>query len=118
MMKTKWPLVIPDPTNVGSWVSVILGTPTINWIINVIKESKIGKLSVLQNGLGISYLLACHQAEISIKRKTAASHTRGLTNLNKAVKTTKKGEIDAFSSKIMHAYTKTMFLGGNLHMMT
>ena len=30
---------------------------------------------------------------------------------------TKKEEIDGFSSKIMHAQTKTMFLGNNLHVM-
>ena len=32
-------LVIADPTDFGSWVLVILGTLTINQIINVIKES-------------------------------------------------------------------------------
>ena len=36
-------LVIPDSTCFGSWVSVTLGTPTINQIINVIKESEINE---------------------------------------------------------------------------
>ena len=40
-----------------------------------------------------------------------------LTDLNDAVKTTKREEINAFSSKIIHAQTKTMFLGSNMHMM-
>ena len=31
-------LVIPDPTDFGSWVPVTLGTKTIKQIINVIKE--------------------------------------------------------------------------------
>ena len=34
-------LVIPEPTDFGSWMLVILGTLTINWIINMIKESEI-----------------------------------------------------------------------------
>ena len=34
-------LVIPDPTNFGFQVLVILGTPTINQITNMIKESEI-----------------------------------------------------------------------------
>ena len=33
-------LVIPDPTNFGSRVPVTLGTLTISWIINMIKESE------------------------------------------------------------------------------
>ena len=37
------------------------------------------------------------------------------TNLNKAVKTIKKEELDAFSSEIIHTQTKTIFLGSNMH---
>ena len=33
-------LVIPDSTGFGSQVPFTLGTPTINWIINMIKEMK------------------------------------------------------------------------------
>ena len=43
-------LNVPDPTDFGSWVPVILGTPAINHIINVIKESKMDDLSVSLNG--------------------------------------------------------------------
>ena len=50
--------VIPDPTDFGS--QVILGKPTINQIINVIKESKIDELSVSPSRFRISHLLACH----------------------------------------------------------
>ena len=53
-------LVIPDPTDFGSQVPVILGTPTINRIINVIKESEIDEWSVSLDGLRICHLLACH----------------------------------------------------------
>ena len=111
-------LVIPDPTDFGSWVLVILGTPTINQIINAIKESKIDELSVSLNGSRISHLLACHWPELSIKSETAANHTRDLTDLSEAVKMTKTEEINAFSSKIIHAQMKTMFLGSNMHVMT
>ena len=40
------------------------------------------------------------------------------TDLNEAVKMTKKERIDAFSSKIIHAQTRGMFLGSNMHVMT
>ena len=38
-------------------------------------------------------------------------------NLNEAVKMTKKEEIDAFSSNIIHSQMKTMLLGNNMHVM-
>ena len=40
------------------------------------------------------------------------------TDLKEAVKTTKKEEIDAFSSKIIHGKMKTMLLGNNMHVIT
>ena len=83
-------LVIPDPTDFGSQVPTIIGTLTINQIINMIKESKIDKLSVSLNGSRISHLLACHQVGLSIGSGTAANQTMDLTDLNKVVKMTKK----------------------------
>ena len=110
-------LVISDPTNFGSRVPVTLGTPTINQIINVIKESEIDKLLVSLTMSRISHLLASHWSELSVESKEAANQAMDLTDLNEAVKTMKKEEIDAFSSKIIHAQMKTMFLGSNMHMM-
>ena len=110
-------LFIPDLTDFGFQVLVILSTLTINWIINMIKKSKIDKLSISLNGLRISHLLACHLAEFSIKSNIAANQTMDLMNLNEVVKTTEKEEISAFSSKIIHAWTKIMFLGSKMHMM-
>ena len=82
-------LVIPDLSAFGLRVPVTLGTPSINQIMNMIKESKIDELSVLLNGLRISHLLAGHQAELSLKNDTTASQTCGPTNINEAVKTMK-----------------------------
>ena len=95
-------LVIPDSTGFGSQVPVTLGTPTINQIINVIKESEVDELSVSLNGWRIAQLLACQQAGLSIQRETVANQTVDLTDLNEAVKMTKKEEEDTFSSKIIH----------------
>ena len=58
---------------------------------------------------------ACWWAGISIQRETTANQTVDLTNLKEVVKMTKKEEIDAFSSKIIHDQMKTMLLGNNMH---
>ena len=110
-------LIIPDPTDFCSQVQVILGTPTINQIIHMIKESEIDELSISLNGLKISHLLACHYAEPSTKSETSSDCTMDPTNLNEAIKTTKREKINAFSSKIMHTQTKTMFLGNDKYIM-
>ena len=40
------------------------------------------------------------------------------TNLNEAVNTTKKEEVGAFFSKIIHSQMKPLLLGNNMHVMT
>ena len=110
---------LPYSSTFGSWVLVTLGTSTINQIISMIKESKIDELSASWNGLRISCFLACHWAELSVRCEAAvATQTLDPTNLNKAVKITNREEIDVFSSKIIHSWTKNMLLGNNMHVMT
>ena len=63
-------------------------------------------------------MLACWQAELSIKREATMHQTVDSTDLKEAVKTTKKKERDAFLSKIIYGQMKTMLLGNNMHVMT
>ena len=81
----------------------------------MIKEGDVDELSASLNGSRISQLLACHQAELSVQSEATANQTVDLSDVNEAVKITKKEEMDAFSSKIMHSQTKAMFLGNNMH---
>ena len=99
-------LVLPDSTVFGSWVPVILGTQTINHIINEVKENKINALVASLNGLRIAQLLACQQAELWIQSKAATNQPVDMTNLKEAVKMTKKEEIDAFHQKSYMAKQK------------
>ena len=84
----------------------------------MIKESKIDELLASLNGLRISHLLVCHQAELAIRSEAAAANQIvDLTNLNEAVKMMRTEDIDAFSSKIIDGQINTMFLGSNMHVM-
>ena len=40
------------------------------------------------------------------------------TDLKEVVKRTKREEVDAFSSKVIHSQIKTMLLGNNMNVMT
>ena len=111
-------LIILDLTTFGLRVLIILGTPTIKQIMNIIKESEIDELSISLNGLMISCLLAGHWVEFSLKNNTTDSPIPDLTDLNEAVKTTKWEAIEAFLSKIVHGHTKTVLLGKNMYVMT
>ena len=53
-------LVTPDPADFGSQLPVTFSTLTINWIRNLIKESKVDELSISLSVSRISHLLACH----------------------------------------------------------
>ena len=92
-------LLVPNSTGFGSQALVTLGTPTIIWITNMIKGSKINELSVSQNELRIALLLACQQAGLSIQKEIVTNQEVDLTDLSRAVKMTKKEEVDAFHPK-------------------
>ena len=81
----------------------------------MIKESEINELSVSLNGSRIAH---CWQAELSIWKNMVANQAVDPTDLNEVVKTTKKEEVDAFSSKIIHGQMKTLLLGNNMYVMT
>ena len=111
-------LVVPDSIGFGSWVPVTLGTSNINWIINMIKVSEIDELSVSLNGSRMAWLLACQWSGFLIQMETVTNQTVVPTDLNEAVKTTKKEEVDVFSSRIIHGQIKTLLLGNSMHVMT
>ena len=111
-------LVIPGSTTFGTRVPITLGTPTISWIVNVIKEREIDELSVLLNGSKISHLLAGHWAGLSIGSHATTGKVLIMTDLNEAVKMMKREGIDAFLSKVIHGQMKTMFMDNNMCVMT
>ena len=55
------------------------------------------------NGLTIVCLLACWHAVVLISGETILQQSVDQTNLNETVKMVKGEEVDAFSSKVIHA---------------
>ena len=66
----------------------------------------------------MAQLLACLQVELFIKGEATKHQTVDLGDLKEAVKTTKKEEIDPFSSKIIHSQMKTMLQRNNMLVIT
>ena len=54
-------LVIPDLSNFAAWIPVILGTPTIGHIINMMKEAEVDALVTPWVNARVAYLLSVHR---------------------------------------------------------
>ena len=111
-------LVIPDLSELTSRVPVILGTLKVRRVINVIKESDLNVLATPWVNSQVTYLLVGHRANTSLTDEKVTNWPMNPINLNEIVKTKKSEDIETFLSKVIHAHTTTMFMGGgNLHVM-
>ena len=54
-------LVIPDFSNFAAWITEILGTLTISWVINVMKEVEIDALAMPWVNARVAHLLLVHR---------------------------------------------------------
>ena len=89
-------LVIPDMSKFAVQVPVILGTPTISHVINVIKEGEIDALALPLVNAQVAYLLAVRWATAMIEDGDLEESD---PNDHDEIVTTKEAEtIDAFSS--------------------
>ena len=65
--KNQITLVILDLSNFAAQIPVILGTPTISWLINVMKEAKIGVLAMPWTNARVAHLLAvCRMTTVEV----------------------------------------------------
>ena len=54
-------LVIQDPSNFVAWIPVILGTPTISQVINMMKEAEVDALAMPWANARVAHLLLVHR---------------------------------------------------------
>ena len=99
-------LVIPDLSNFVAWVPVILGTPMIGHIMNVIREREIDTLVTSWVNAWGAYLLATIWATTTVEDTKVAARVLDPTEYDEAVTTTDAKTIDAFLSQIIHVRMK------------
>ena len=102
-------LVIPDLSNFAMQVPVILGTPTIICVINIIKEKEIDTLAIPWVNTQVAYLLAVQWASATIE--DSKSEESDPSDYNEIVTTKEAETIDAFSSQVIHAKMKAAHRG-------
>ena len=60
-------LVIPDLSNFAAQIHVILGTPTISWVVNVMKEAEIDALAIPWANARVAHLLSiCRMTTVEV----------------------------------------------------
>ena len=92
--------IIPDLSKFASRVPITLGTLMIGRVINGMKESELNTLAIPLVNVWVTYL--------------PAGQPVNPTNMNKIVKAKRSEKIEAFSFKVIHAQTTTMFVGYNI----
>ena len=111
-------LVILDLSYFVAQVPMVLGTPMIGCIMNVIEEKEIDTLAIPWVSAWVAYLLAIQWATATVEDDRIATKVLDPTEYNEVVTTKGSKMIDAFLSKIIHAQTKTSFMGARLNVMT
>ena len=93
-------LVVLDVSKFSEWIPVILGTPTISCIINVMKEREIDALAMPWVDARVADLLSVHRAVATVvdDKTTESANPNGY---NEVVITRNTETIDVFSSCVI-----------------
>ena len=97
---------------------MILGTPTISPIMNMIKEREIDALATPWVNAQVAYLLVVTQATATVEDDKVAAGVLLLTEYDEVVTTKDTKIIDAFLSCIIHVRMRTAYMSGGLNVMT
>ena len=109
-------LVIPDLSNFVARIPVILGTPTISCIINVMKEKEIGALALPWANARVAHLLSvCRMAAIKVGDKIVEEPSSD--NYDEVVYTQNVETIEAFSFHMVQVRAERAHTGGCINIM-
>ena len=110
-------IVMDDPGM--SECLVILGTPTIYQVMEVIKESEISKLSVPWASSRVSWLMRDIQARLGqVVVNDVANKPISPLNVNEVVKVTSKCTVPPFDHKAIHGKVNLVLHGYKMNVMT
>ena len=110
-------LVMDDPEM--SECPVILGTSTLYWVMEVIKESEISKLAVLWSSSQISWLIWDVTAKLGqVVVNDVANKPITPLNVDKVVRVASKCTVPPFGHKVIHGKVNLVLHGCRLNVMT
>ena len=115
--------VLDDPSAFSARIPVILGTPTINRVIQTMKESEIHNAPMEWQAARVAYECAqgfqFRRASLGGRLKFPTNTAEDLLDLDEKVLLTDKCTIPGFQSIVAHGRTqRTMMMGNRLNVMT
>ena len=109
-------LVILDLYNFVAWIPVILGTPTISWVINVMKDMEIDALAMPWANARVAHLLSVWRM-MAIKVGDGIIEESRSDNYDQVMFTQNVETIEAFSSCIVLVKMGRAYTGGHINIM-
>ena len=110
-------MVVLDLSNFMAWVPIILGTPTISCVMNVMKEREIDALAMPWANASVAHLLSVQRATATVEDSQAMGEPSP-SGYDEVVITKKAETIDAFSSCAIPMKIEKAYLGGRINVMT
>ena len=109
-------LVIPDLSNFAARIPVILGTPTISCIINVVKEKEIDALAMSWVNARVAHLLSVHRmTAVKVGDEFMEGSSSG--DYDEVVFTQNVVTIEAFSSHMVQVRVERVHTSGCINVM-
>ena len=109
-------LVIPDISNFVASVPVILGTPTIGRVVNVMKEAEIDALAMPWANARAAHLLAVHRV-MPTEVGDSQEDNSNMNDDNQLMYTQKVETLEPFSSHIVPVRTGKAYVGEHINVM-
>ena len=109
-------LVIPDLSNFSAQVLVILGTPTISQVVNVMKEAEMDALAMPWANARAAYLLSVHRM-ISMEVGDGQEEKIDMNSYDQLMYTQNAEMIEPFSSRIVPVKTGRAYVGECINVM-
>ena len=110
--------IVMDDPGMTEW-PVILGTPTIYWVMEVIKESEISELAVPWASSRVSWLMRDIQARIGqVVVKDVANKPISPLNVDEVVRVASKCTIPPFGHKVIHGKVNLVLHDYKMNVMT
>ena len=111
-------LVVPDLSNFMERIPIILGTPTISCIINVMKEREIDALATPWANARVPHLLSVYKGLQPQWKTTKPWKSPAQMSMMKVVITKYMETVDAFSSCVIPMKAEKAYVGECINVMT
>ena len=109
-------LVIPDLSNFVAPIPVILGTPTIGWVVNMMKEAEVDALAMPWANTRVAHLLSVHRM-VTVEVGDSLKEEVDTDGYDQLMYTQNVETIDPFSYHVVPVKVGRAYTGEHINVM-